>query len=94
MLVIQENLLPLALMNILIENADSLEFLTSNGTWTKNVAEGKQFGTTLTAFDAAKKEIVGKFNIVAYIPASKQFINMSHGKGKAAVETTAAVAAV
>ena len=77
-------------MKILIENADSLEFLTTTGTWSKNVAEGKHFGTTLTAFDAAKKEIVGKFNIVAYIPASKQFINMSHGKGKAVTEPVAA----
>lgn len=75
-------------MNILIENADSLEFLTNNGTWTKNVAEGKQFGTTMTAYDAAKKESVGKFNIVAYIPASKQFVNLDHGKGKGAVEVS------
>ena len=81
-------------MKILIENADSLEFLTTSGTWSKNAAEGKQFGTTLTAFDAAKKEIVGKFNIVCHIAQTNQFINMSHGKGKAAVETSAVVAAV
>lgn len=74
-------------MNILIENADSLEFLTTHGTWSKNAAEGKHFGTTITAYDAAKKESVGKFNIVAYIPASKQFVNMHHGKGKGAAET-------
>ena len=43
-------------MNILIENADSQEFLTTHGTWTKNVAEGKTFGTTVTAYDVAKKE--------------------------------------
>lgn len=74
-------------MSILIENADSLEFLTANGTWTKNAAEGKHFGTTVTAFDAAKKESVGKFNIVCHIAQTNQFINMHHGKGKGAAET-------
>lgn len=76
-------------MNILIENADSQEFFTTQGTWTKNVAEGKTFGTTVTAYDVAKKESVGKFNIVAYIPASKQFVNLDHGKGKGVVESSA-----
>jgi len=77
-------------MNILIENAESSEFLTTAGTWSKNVAEGKTFGTTVTALDAAKKESVGKFNIVAYIPASKQFVNLDHGKGKGALEAAVA----
>ena len=71
-------------MNILIETAESLEYLTSGNLWTKNAAEGKRFVTTAAAFEAAKKEPIGKFNIVAYIPETKQFINMDHGRGKGA----------
>jgi hypothetical protein len=76
-------------MNILIEDAEKLEYLTSSNHWTKNPAEGKNFGATPTAFAAAKKELVGKFNIVAYIAESKQIINMDHGRGKGAEETAA-----
>jgi hypothetical protein len=73
-------------MNILIENAESLEYLTNSGQWTRNAAEGKRFGATETAFQAAKKEPIGKFNIVFYISQTKQFVNMDHGKGRG-VET-------
>jgi hypothetical protein len=71
-------------MNILIEDAEKLEYLTSNSLWTKNPTDGKNFGTTGNAFAAAKKELIGKFNIVCYIAQTKQFINMNHGKGKGA----------
>jgi hypothetical protein len=73
-------------MNILIEDAEKFEYLTSNNQWTKNAAEGKSFVATATAFDVAKKEPVGKFNIVAYITESKQFINLNHGRGKGIAE--------
>ncbi len=82
MRVIRVNLLKCASMNILIEDAEKLEYLTSNNEWTKNVAKGKDFRATGVAFDFAKKEPMGKFNIVAYIAESKQFINMDHGRGK------------
>ena len=71
-------------MNILIEDAEKLEYLTSNNQWTKNCALGKDFGATGAAFAVAKKELIGKFNIVGYIAESKQFINLNHGKGKGA----------
>lgn len=71
-------------MNILIENDESLEYFTGEGHWTKNAAKGKCFGTTAIALDAAKKELINKFNIVCYIPGSKQFVNLSHGRGKGA----------
>jgi hypothetical protein len=67
-------------MNILIEDAEKLEYLT-NCQWAKNADDGKNFGATGAAFAAAKKELIGKFNIVAYIAGTKQFINMNHGKG-------------
>jgi hypothetical protein len=78
-------------MNILIEDAESLKYLAGNNQWTKNAAEGKDFGATGTAFDAAKKELIGKFNIVCYIAATNQFINMNHGRGKGIAETGPAV---
>jgi hypothetical protein len=69
-------------MNILIEDAEKLEYLTSNSQWTKNAADGKPFGATGTAFAAAKKELIGKFNIVGFNAETKQFINLNHGKGQ------------
>lgn len=84
MFVVSQNLLNSRFMNILIENAESLEYLTEDGQWTKNAAEGKRFAATGTAFQTAKKEPVGKFNIVCYIAQSKQLINLNHGKGKGA----------
>ena len=76
-------------MNILIEDAEKLEYLTTAGKWTKNATEGKSFGATETAFEAAKKEPVGRFNIVCYIQQSRQFINLNHGRGKGVAETSA-----
>ena len=76
-------------MNILIEDAEKLEYLTSAGLWTKNVTKGKSFGATEAAFEVAKQSLVGKFNIVCYINQTKQFINLNHGRGKGVVEPSA-----
>ena len=77
-------------MNILIENAESMEFLAGNNEWTKKAAAAKCFGRTQTALETAKKELIGKFNIVAYIPDTQQMINLEHGRGKGAPEVAAA----
>ena len=69
-------------MSILIEDAETLEYLTSSGRWTKKPADGRSFGATTAAFEVAKKEPIHKFNIVCYIPQTRQFINMDHGRGK------------
>jgi hypothetical protein len=84
-----ENPLTCPFMNILIEDAEKLEYLTSNNLWTKNVGEGKNFGATGAALDFAKQEPMGRFNIVAYFPITKQFINMNHGRGKGVAEAGA-----
>jgi len=73
-------------MNILIEDADTLKFFTSEGRWSKTITEGKHFSGTAAAFKAAKQEAVGKFNIVGYVGETRQFINLDHGKGKGAAE--------
>ena len=70
-------------MNILIEDAETLEYFTSPGHWSKNAAKGKTFPTTITAFETAQKELIGKFNIVSHIPRTTQFVNLKHGRGKA-----------
>ena len=69
-------------MNTLIEDAMKLEYLTSNSQWTKDAAEGKDFGTTGTAVAVAAQESIIEFNIVGYFPASKQIFNLVHGHGK------------
>ena len=76
------------LMTILIEHTETLEYLAINGQWTKNAAEGKSFEATAVAFEAAKKEPIGKFTIVCYIPQTKQIINMDHGRGKGAADAS------
>jgi len=73
-------------MNILIEDAEKMEYLTGNNQWSKNVDKGKNFGATSVAFEVAKKELIGKFNIVSYITQTKQFINMDHGRGRGPAE--------
>jgi hypothetical protein len=85
MLVVLENVVASPFMNILIEDAEKLEYLANDGLWTKNAAEGKSFEATEAAFDAAKKEPIHKFNIVCYITQTEQFINMNHGWGKGPV---------
>ena len=89
MLVVWENVVASLFMNILIEDAEKLEYLTSDNHWTKNVSEGKNFGATETAFDVAKKESIGRFNIVSYITQTEQFINLDHGRGRGAVANPA-----
>ena len=88
MLVVRENVLTSSFMNILIEDAEKLEYLTSDNRWTKKASEGKNFGATGAAFEAAKQEPIGKFNIVFYIPQTKQFINMDHGRGRGLAEAS------
>jgi len=76
-------------MNIMIEDAETLQFAAAQGGWTKNVTEGKLFDATGAAFAFARKEPVGKFNIVCYIQETEQFINLNHGRGKG-IEVAAA----
>ena len=89
MLVVWENVVTYAFMNILIEDAETLKYFTNDNKWTKKASEGKSFVATEAAFDVAKKEPIGKFNIVSYIVQTEQFINMDHGRGKGAVTNPA-----
>jgi len=76
-------------MHILIENEETLEYLTDENNWSKKPLKGKRFLSGQLAFRAAKLETIARFNIVAYIPETNQFINLNHGRGsvKAAQES-------
>ena len=89
MRVVPASVLNWPVMNILIEDAEKLEYLTSSNQWTKIAAEGRDFGATAAAFAVAKQEPMGQFNIVAYFSLTKQIINMDHGRGKGAAEIPA-----
>jgi hypothetical protein len=76
-------------MNILIENADTHEYLTGDNLWTKIAAKGKHFLCTGAAFDVAKKAAIGKFNIVGYVAETRQLINLNQGRGRGLAEALA-----
>ncbi len=84
MVVKPESLLTCASMNIIIEDAESLKFFTGEGRWSKNAAEGKKFTETTQAYNAAKHEPIGKFNIAGYIVETRQLINFRNGRGTGA----------
>jgi len=69
-------------MNILIEDAETQEYVTSEGRWTKKTNEAKSFATTRAAYSAAQTEPIGNFNIVWSLNDPKQLINLDHGSGK------------
>jgi hypothetical protein len=68
-------------MNILIENAENRGYLASNGEWTKHAADGRDFGATQTALEAAKRAPIGRFNIVCYILQKPRFIIIPMDQG-------------
>jgi hypothetical protein len=71
-------------MNILIENADTREFLASDGRWTKEPRLGATFATTRAAHTAAKREPIGQFNIVGHFGGTEQYFNLDCDSGKGA----------
>ena len=68
-------------MRILIENEENLQYLTDTNQWSENPLKAKPFTSRRVALSAAKQETIGRFNIVCYIPETKQFINLDHGRG-------------
>lgn len=68
-------------MYIIIEDAETLNFFTGEGQWTKNASEGKHYVGTAQAFTAAKREPIGKFNIAGYVAETRQLINLRSGSG-------------
>ena len=71
-------------MKILIEDVETLKYFTSEGRWAKNASEAQCYPGTILAMLAAKQAHIGKFNIVAFVTATNQIINLNHGHGKGA----------
>lgn len=84
------NVLGSLTMNILIENDETLEYLTDKGGWTKNPGGGMRFATREAALKAAKLEVIGRFNIVWHMALSNQLVNLDHGRGRKLPEGSAA----
>jgi len=78
-------------MYILIEKPETLEYLSTNGRWTKDPIGGKCFPSTRMAVRAAKQEAIDRFSVVRYIPNTNQFVNLAHGRGTGAPEVLAQV---
>jgi hypothetical protein len=68
-------------MNIIIEDAETLNYFTNEGGWSKDANEGKQFSGTTQAYNAARHEPIGKFNITGYVAQTHQLINLRSGRG-------------
>jgi hypothetical protein len=68
-------------MNIIIEDAETLNYFTNEGAWSKVAAEGKPFSGISQAFNAARHEPIGKFNITGYVAQNHQLINLRSGRG-------------
>jgi hypothetical protein len=69
-------------MNILIEDAVTLEFLAGEGRWTNKPDKGASFPSTRAALATARQEPIDAFNIVLCFGENKQLINMDRGTGK------------
>jgi hypothetical protein len=76
-------------MNIIIEDAETLNYFTSEGRWSKNANEGKPYATASQAFAVARHEPIGKFNIAGYIVQTRQLINIRNGRGTGLLSTPA-----
>ena len=74
-------------MRTLVEDAEKLEYLTSDSHWTKNAGEAEDFKGTAAAFEFAKQEPIGRFNIIGYFPGTNQCFNLNHGQGRRIAET-------
>lgn len=74
-------------MNILIENPETHQYLNLNGGWETDPQAGRGFRTSLAAMQLAKREAIGRFNIVGHIPQTNQFVNLDSGRGKGLPET-------
>jgi len=88
MLVIRENVVTSEFMNILIEDAETLQYLTSNSQWTKNASKAKTSGPPKRPFRLRKKNRSAGLTSFFTSPKTRQFINMDHGRGKGLAEAS------
>jgi hypothetical protein len=74
-------------MNIIIEDAETLKYFTGEGQWSKNAIAGKPYASAIQAFQVARHEPIGKFNITGYIAETDQLVNLRSGRGTVSLST-------
>jgi hypothetical protein len=68
-------------MTILIENAETQEYLTRDGRWTRKMDQAATFRTSTLAKESAVTFPIGGFNIIGGFPTSAQLVNLDEGVG-------------
>jgi hypothetical protein len=68
-------------MKIVIENAETQEFLTADGKWTRNSKQAAVYSNTTTAKARGASAPIGRFNVVGTFKDSPQITNLDEGSG-------------
>jgi hypothetical protein len=68
-------------VKIIIENAETLEFLTSDGRWSKDVTRAAAFPNSNAAKARGVTFPIGRFNVVGAFATSPQLTNLDEGFG-------------
>jgi len=68
-------------MTILIENADTLEYLAKDGRWSKKVTDALTYRTSTLAREHGVTVPVARFNVVGVFKNSPQMVNLDEGVG-------------
>jgi hypothetical protein len=70
-------------MRILIENAETLQYLTADGAWTKEPNAAATYRTSTVAKEHGKTAPIGRFNVIGAFKNSPQITNLDDGCGTA-----------
>ena len=68
-------------MKIIIENAETLEFLMPDGGWTKDVKRAATYQNSDKAKERGAQVAMGRFNVVGSFTAWPQLTNLDEGFG-------------
>jgi hypothetical protein len=68
-------------MRIIIENAETNEFLTADGTWTKDAKHAMAYQTSEKAKERGSQVAMGRFNVVGSFSVWPQLTNLDEGIG-------------
>ena len=66
-------------MTILVENAETFEYLANDGRWTRNMDQAATFRTSTLAKQSAIGLPIGEFNIIGRFRTSPQVMNLDDG---------------
>jgi len=69
-------------MTILVENAETFEYLTADGRWTKKIDQAATYRSSTLAKASATGAAIGRFNIIGAVRKSSQIVNLDEGCGE------------